>query len=63
MLRPHCTSEWLMSKRTVALVLLCIVLAAVWLVALEVSSFNLLVVSAGLIVALVLNPQGKRAPR
>lgn len=52
-----------MSKRTVALVLLCIVLAAVWLVALEVSSFNLLVVSAGLIVALVLNPQGKRAPR
>ena len=52
-----------MTKRTVLFIVLSIVLAALWLVALEVSSFNILVVSAGLMIALFLNPQGKRAHR
>jgi hypothetical protein len=52
-----------MTKRTAALILISIILAAAWLVALEISSFNILVVSLGLMVALFLNPQGKRAHR
>jgi hypothetical protein len=38
-------------------------LAGLWLVLLEISSFNILVVSLGLMVALSLNPQGKRVHR
>jgi hypothetical protein len=52
-----------MTKRNLALILISIILAALWLVALEASSFNILVVSLGLMVALFLNPQGKRAHR
>jgi hypothetical protein len=52
-----------MTKRNLALILISIALAVLWLVALEVSSFNILVVSLGLMVALFLNPQGKRAHR
>lgn len=52
-----------MTRRNVALVFISIILAAFWLVALEVSSFNILVVSLGLMVALFLNPQGKRVHR
>lgn len=52
-----------MTKRTVAWVLVCIILAGLWLVVLEASSFNILVVSVGLMVALFLNPHGKRAHR
>ncbi|HEY8685460.1 MAG TPA: hypothetical protein VIO57_07635 [Chloroflexota bacterium] len=52
-----------MTKRTTALVLIGIILAALWLAALAASSFNILVVSLGLMVALFLNPHGKRAHR
>jgi predicted phage tail protein len=61
-----CHSEkgkWFMTRRTAALIVSSIVLAVLWLVALEVSSFNILVVSLGLMVALFLNPQSKRAHR
>ena len=50
-----------MTKRTALFILLCVILAGLWLVALEASSFNILVVSVGLMVALFLNPQSKRA--
>lgn len=52
-----------MTRRTLALIIVSIALAALWLVALEISSFNILVVSLGLIVALFLNPQSTRAHR
>jgi hypothetical protein len=52
-----------MTKRNVALIFISIILSGLWLVALEISSFNILVVSLGLMVALFLNPQGKRAHR
>ncbi|HEX6508285.1 MAG TPA: hypothetical protein VF221_11690 [Chloroflexota bacterium] len=49
-----------MTKRNMALIVVSLLLAAVWLVLLEVSSFNILVVSLGLMVALFLNPQSRR---
>lgn len=52
-----------MTKRTTAMILISIFLAALWLVALAASSFNILVVSLGLMVALFINPHGKRAHR
>lgn len=52
-----------MTKRTAAMIVLSVVLAGLWLVALEATSFNILVVSLGLMVALFLNPQTKRAHR
>jgi hypothetical protein len=52
-----------MSKRTIVLIFISVILAVLWLVALEASSFNILVVSLGLMVALFLNPQGRRAHR
>jgi hypothetical protein len=52
-----------MTTQTVMLLLLCLVLAVLWLAALLLSSFNILVVSAGLLVALLLNPRRSRAHR
>ena len=49
-----------MTKRTTATILISILLAALWLIALAASSFNILVVSLGLMVALFINPHGKR---
>jgi hypothetical protein len=63
MLRRQWKGKSLMTKRTTALVLIGIILAALWLAALAASSFNILVVSLGLMVALFLNPHGKRAHR
>lgn len=63
MLRRQWKGNSLMTKRTTALVLIGIILAALWLAALAASSFNILVVSLGLMVALFLNPHGKRAHR
>jgi hypothetical protein len=63
MLRRQWKGDFFMKKRTTALVLISIILAALWLVALAASSFNILVVSLGLMVALFLNPHGKRAHR
>jgi hypothetical protein len=63
MLRRQWKGISYMKKRTTAMVLVSIVFAALWLVALAASSFNILVVSLGLMVALFLNPHGKRVHR
>jgi hypothetical protein len=63
MLRRQWKGKSLMTKRTTAMVFISIVFAALWLVALAASSFNILVVSLGLMVALFLNPHGKPAHR
>lgn len=63
MLRRQWKGDSLMTKRTTAMILISIFLAALWLVALAASSFNILVVSLGLMVALFINPHGKRAHR
>lgn len=63
MLRRQWKGNSFMTKRTAALILMSILFAVLWLVALAASSFNILVVSLGLMVALFLNPHGKRAHR
>lgn len=60
MLRRQWKGDSFMTKRTTAIILISILLAALWLVALAASSFNILVVSLGLMVALFINPHGKR---
>jgi hypothetical protein len=49
--------------RTLILVLFGLLSAMLWLVLLELSAFNLVTVSLGLMVVLAINPATKRAAR
>lgn len=51
------------SKRTILLILLGFLCAAVWLMLLEATAFNSVVIAVGLLALLLINPQARRVTR